>query len=139
MGRVEACDLGPLSNAAYAAGSPVTATRYFSFGDGAGDEAAASYLLLNSQRAEIWDRWKAGESMSSIGRRFDRESWSVLSVLSPTGGIRPPDRRRASRALTGGGMTKVSAAALDVADCLNAPQVIRRAICPPDPKFVNDP
>ena len=44
-----------------------------------------------AQRAEIWDRWKAGESMSSIGRRFDRESSSVFSVLSPTGGIRPPD------------------------------------------------
>lgn len=53
-----------------------------------------------AQRAEIWDRWKAGESMSSIGRRFDRESSSVFSVLSPTGGIRPPDRKRADRALS---------------------------------------
>ena len=53
-----------------------------------------------AQRAEIWDRWKAGESMSSIGRRFDRESSSVFSVLSPTGGVRPVDRTRASRALT---------------------------------------
>ena len=53
-----------------------------------------------AQRAEIWDRWKASESMSSIGRRFDRESSSVFSVLSPTGGIRPPDRRRADRALS---------------------------------------
>ncbi len=53
-----------------------------------------------AQRAEIWDRWQAGESMSSIGRRFDRESSSVFSVLSPTGGIRPPVRRRAARALS---------------------------------------
>jgi hypothetical protein len=37
--------------------------------------------------------------MSSIGRRFDRESSSVFSVISPTGGIRPPDRRRAKQAL----------------------------------------
>ena len=37
------------------------------------------------QRAEIWDRWRRGESMSSIGRRFDRESSSVFSVLSPSG------------------------------------------------------
>ena len=43
-----------------------------------------------AQRSEIWDRWQAGESMSSIGRRFDRESSSVFSVISPTGGIRPP-------------------------------------------------
>ena len=47
-----------------------------------------------SQRAEIWDRWQRGESMSSIGRVFERESSSVFSVISPTGGIRPPNRKR---------------------------------------------
>ena len=52
------------------------------------------------QRAEIWDRWQRGESMSSIGRVFDRQSSSVFSVISPTGGIRPPDRRRCSSALS---------------------------------------
>ena len=30
------------------------------------------------QRAEIWDRWQRGESMSSIGRAFERESSSVF-------------------------------------------------------------
>ena len=53
-----------------------------------------------AQRSEIWDRWRAGEPMSSIGRRFDRESSSVFSVISPTGGIRPPARRRAREALS---------------------------------------
>jgi hypothetical protein len=53
-----------------------------------------------AQRSEICDRWQAGEPMSSIGRRFDRESSSVFSVISPTGGIRPPDRYRAKQALT---------------------------------------
>ena len=53
-----------------------------------------------AQRSEIWDRWPAGEPMSSIGRRFDRESSSVFSVISPTGGIRPPDRHRAKQALS---------------------------------------
>ncbi len=52
-----------------------------------------------AQRAEIWDRWQRGESMSSIGRRFDRQSSSVFSVISPTGGIRPADRRRGRLAL----------------------------------------
>jgi hypothetical protein len=61
-----------------------------------------------AQRAEIWDRWKAGESMSSIGRRFDRESSSVFSVLSPTGGIRPPDRKRADGALSLGEREEIS-------------------------------
>jgi IS30 family transposase len=52
------------------------------------------------QRAEIWDRWQRGESMRSIGRVFDRQSSSVFSVISPTGGIRPPDRRRGKSALS---------------------------------------
>ncbi len=53
-----------------------------------------------AQRTEIWDRWQRGESMSSIGRVFDRQSSSVFSVISPTGGIRPADRKRCSRALS---------------------------------------
>lgn len=53
-----------------------------------------------AQRAEIWDRWQRGESMSSIGRAFDRQSSSVFSVISPTGGIRPPERKRAVQALS---------------------------------------
>ena len=53
-----------------------------------------------AQRSEIWDRWQAGEPMSAIGRRFDRESSSVFSVILPTGGIRPPDRRRSKQTLS---------------------------------------
>lgn len=53
-----------------------------------------------AQRAEIWDRWQRGESMSSIGRRFDRQSSSIFSVLSPSGGIRPAERRRSGRSLS---------------------------------------
>ena len=52
------------------------------------------------QRAEIWDRWQRGESMSSIGRVFDRESSSIFGLLSPSGGIRPAERRRSAIALT---------------------------------------
>ena len=52
------------------------------------------------QRADIWDRWQRGESMRSIGRVFDRQSSSVFSVISPTGGIHPPDRRRGRSALS---------------------------------------
>ena len=53
-----------------------------------------------AQRAEIWDRWQRGESMSSIGRGFDRNSSLVFSVISPSGGIRPPERRRGRQALS---------------------------------------
>ena len=61
-----------------------------------------------AQRAEIWDRWQRGESMSSIGRVFDRQSSSMFSVISPTGGIRPPDRTRNKRALVLGEREEIS-------------------------------
>lgn len=56
--------------------------------------------FTSEQRSEIWDRWQRGESMSSIGRVFDRESSSIYPLLSRTGGIRPPVRKRSRLALT---------------------------------------
>jgi len=52
------------------------------------------------QKAEIWDRWQRGESMSSIGRGFDRDSSSIYPLLSRAGGIRPAVRKRSRLALT---------------------------------------
>jgi len=51
------------------------------------------------QRTEMWDRWQRGESLSSIGRLFDRESSSIFGILSKTGGIRPAPRKRSCIAL----------------------------------------
>ena len=48
----------------------------------------------------IWDRYGEGESITSIGRRFDRPSSSIYLILSPSGGIRPIKRRRSRLALT---------------------------------------
>ena len=41
--------------------------------------------FTEKQKAEIWDRWQRGESMSSIGRVFDRNSSSIYPLLSPAG------------------------------------------------------
>ena len=57
-------------------------------------------FFTEKQKAEIWDRWRRGESMSSIGRLFDRASSSIYPLLSRTGGIRPPTRKRSRLALT---------------------------------------
>ena len=46
--------------------------------------------------------------MKSIGRRFDRGSSSVFSVISPAGGIRPADRRRAPMVLSLGEREEIS-------------------------------
>jgi IS30 family transposase len=56
--------------------------------------------FTEKQKTEIWDRWQRGESMSSIGRRFDRNSSSIYPLLARTGGIRPAVRRRSHLALT---------------------------------------
>ena len=52
------------------------------------------------QKAEMWDRWQRGESLKSIGRAFDRPSSSIYGQLAPSGGIRPPPRRRSRLALS---------------------------------------
>ena len=56
--------------------------------------------FTSEQKSAIWDRWQRGESMSSIGRSFDRDSSSIYPLLSRTGGIRPPNRKRSNLALT---------------------------------------
>ncbi len=55
--------------------------------------------FTSKQKSEIWDRWERGESMSSIGRLFDRNSSSIYPLLARTGGIRPPERKRSRLAL----------------------------------------
>jgi IS30 family transposase len=57
-------------------------------------------IYTHEQKAEMWDRWQKGESLNAIGRVFDRHSSSIFGVLSPSGGIRPPDRKRSRLALT---------------------------------------
>ena len=52
------------------------------------------------QKAQMWDRWQKGESLTGIGRVFDRPSSSIFNQLSPSGGIRPPRRRRSKVTLT---------------------------------------
>ena len=53
-----------------------------------------------SDKALMWDRWQKGESLNSIGRHFGRSHSSIQNILSQTGGIRPPQRRRSRLALT---------------------------------------
>lgn len=53
-----------------------------------------------AQKALMWDRWKAGDTLHEIGKLFDRPHTSIHTILSATGGIRPPARRRSRWALT---------------------------------------
>ncbi|SAL52564.1 IS30 family transposase [Caballeronia concitans] len=53
-----------------------------------------------SQKALMWERWRAGESLQHIAQMFDRNHSSVAGILAQTGGIQPPARRRSRQSLT---------------------------------------
>ena len=53
-----------------------------------------------TDKSLMWDRWQKGESLHSIARLFDRHHSAIQGILSRTGGIRPPPRRRSRRSLS---------------------------------------
>lgn len=53
-----------------------------------------------AESTEIWDRWQRGEGLTSIGRLYGKNSSSIFNHLKPSGGIRPPRRRRSKLALS---------------------------------------
>ena len=56
--------------------------------------------LSAEQKAELWKRWKAGQSLNEIGRALGKDHVVVHFVLARHGGIAPPARRRSRRVLT---------------------------------------
>ncbi len=52
------------------------------------------------EKCDVWSRWKAGQSLHEIGRRFDKPHSCIRAVLLPRGGIPPAARRRSRLALT---------------------------------------
>jgi IS30 family transposase len=61
-----------------------------------------------AQKADMWARWKAGESMSDIGRVLDKAPGSIFTFLALQGGIARSPRRRAVRALTSSEREEIS-------------------------------
>jgi len=56
--------------------------------------------LSDEQRADVWRRWKAGESLHAIGRACGKPHNCIRCVLLPRGGIAPAARRRSGRVLS---------------------------------------
>jgi IS30 family transposase len=52
------------------------------------------------EKRDIWNCWKAGQSLHEIGRAFDKPHSSIRCLLLPRGGIPPLARRRSRLALT---------------------------------------
>ena len=55
--------------------------------------------LSPTQKSDIWNRWKAGQTLHEIGRVYGKPHNSIRGVLLPRGGISPVVRRRSRLAL----------------------------------------
>src|SRR5437867_10832468 len=53
--------------------------------------------LSPEQKRELWSRWKAGESLSEIGRALGKQAGSIHGVVASNGGDVPALRRRSPR------------------------------------------
>ena len=56
--------------------------------------------LSNDQKSELWRRWKAGETLSDIGRALGKHAASVFGVVVAKGGFAPVARSRKSGSLS---------------------------------------
>jgi len=56
--------------------------------------------LSPTQRTDVWNRWKSGQSLHEIGRPYRKPHSSIRCLLLPRGGIPPAARRRSRLALT---------------------------------------
>jgi IS30 family transposase len=56
--------------------------------------------LSAAGKKELWERWRAGESISDISRTLQKPAGSIHGMLEATGGISPPERRRRNCVLT---------------------------------------
>lgn len=55
---------------------------------------------MDAQKAVMWERWKAGDTLHQVGKLFDRLHTSIYRILAETGGFRPPERTRPLRSLS---------------------------------------
>jgi Helix-turn-helix domain len=56
--------------------------------------------LSAAGKKELWERWRAGESISDIARALQKPPGSIHGMIEATGGFSPPERHRRGCALT---------------------------------------
>ena len=61
--------------------------------------ARARRVYTAAERRELWNRWRAGASVSDIARALDRAPGTIHCTLRERGGVAPPEHRRNRRAL----------------------------------------
>ena len=56
--------------------------------------------MSSAEKADVWKRWKRGESVTELGRALGRIQSSVHYLVWVHGGVPPPARTRSRHALT---------------------------------------
>jgi len=64
--------------------------------------------MSDEMKADLWRRWRAGESISVISRQIGKSPGSVFTVLKHHGGIAPAPRKTRSGSLTLGEREEIS-------------------------------
>jgi IS30 family transposase len=64
--------------------------------------------LSAEEKAELWRRWKAGETVAQIARTMGKHHLALFRVVRPYGGIAPAERCRSRLALTLGEREEIS-------------------------------
>ena len=83
--------------------------------------------LSPTQKADIWRRWKAGQSLHDIGRAYGKPHPSIRCVLLPRGGIPPAARRRSRLALTLAEREDISRGLASASSIREIARLLRRA------------
>jgi len=64
--------------------------------------------LNGAEKAELWRRWRQGESLQTIGRALGWVTKGMHDVVAGAGGVPPRPRRRSQLALTGAEREEIS-------------------------------
>ena len=65
-------------------------------------EEVAVARFTELERAVVWDRCQAGDSMWAIARELGRQASSVRTLIENIGGVRPRPQRRGPAAFVAG-------------------------------------
>lgn len=64
--------------------------------------------LTAQERAELWRRWKQGQTLTEIGEALGKHAASIHSLLARDGGIAPRERRRSDLHLSAAEREEIS-------------------------------
>ncbi len=53
----------------------------------------------DKQKELMWERWRKGDSITTVARLFDRTHNSISRIFREVGGFKPPTRKRSERVL----------------------------------------